>query len=108
MNMRIRLIGVALCAAAGIVNAEAGEVRPGFYQLTVGSTPPCKLSLAADGAATVVEDCNRLGAVARWKSTDAGLELADASGTALATLKEGTDAYTGRTADGSRKVMVAR
>jgi hypothetical protein len=108
MNMRIRLIGVALCAVAGIASAEAGDVRPGYYQLTVGSTPSCKLTLGEDGAASVVQDCNKLGAVARWKATETGFDLTDTGGTTLASLKEGNDAYTGHTADGSHRVMVAR
>jgi len=106
MSLRLRLAGVVVCAIAGAVSAEAG-VRAGYYLLTVGSTPPCKLSLAGDGTASLTESCNKLGAVARWNATAAGFDLVDGNGTALASLKDGNDAYTGRTAGGQR-VMVAR
>ncbi len=105
MNMRLRLAGVVLCAAAGIASAQADNIRPGSYRLTVGSAPSCGLSLSEDGTATI--DCDRIGSVAHWKSTGSGFELQDSTGATVATLKEGNDAYTGRTAT-NRKVLVAR
>ena len=102
------LVGFAVAVLLTAPQAHAGELTPGSWRLSVGNTPPCLLSVTADGTASLSSDCNRLGAVARWKATDAGVDLVDAGGATLVSLKQGNDAYTGLSAAERRRILLTR
>ena len=89
---------------AGFGSAQAATVAPGDYRLAVGSAD-CSLTLAADGTASPGA-CVTLGNAAHWRSTPAGLNLTDGSGTLLAALRAKDDGYAGTTADQAHNVKL--
>ena len=107
MNSRHRYLTLAIAILlSGYGAAQAQGVSAGSYNLTVGKSAPCALTLADKGKATLVGSCARSDEITNWQATPGGLELTDGAGAIYASLAAKGDGYAGVSFDAGHHVLV--
>ena len=101
MNSLRTILTASAFALVAVSAAHAREaVAPGTYNLAIGSSADCPITLSADGSAAA-GNCAQSGDIAKWQAKYNGVELKTASGETVAILKGKDGSYRGtRFADG--------
>lgn len=105
-----RFVTVALFfALSGFASAyaQAPGLESGTYKLTVGTNPPCTVTLGNDGTVTQAADCDTGRPIARWTAKGAGYALTTASGEVYAVLKPHGSTFEGMSYIAQHKLILA-